>query len=80
MESFKEWLVKDSPFKLWLETDIKFLSFNSYGDVTVLIRDKKYTYVTRDGVIARKAFQLSKYAPWKMLNKLKKIDPNPKIT
>lgn len=62
----------DLDFKSFLnESGIRFMSYDSYGNVTVDINGKRYTY-QGDAAYIRNLWQKARYKPGSALNDLKK--------
>lgn len=66
-------------FKLWLEKEEplpRIVSHNNYGDITLLIRNRKYKYQTENGgyvsYLYRKYYKLG-FLPWPEYHKIKEM-------
>ena len=58
-------------FRQWLENTINFGAFAKDGTVVVYIDGKRYVYIT-DALFHDKWKRMIPYAPWRVLNQIKK--------
>lgn len=70
--SFAKWLIAEE------NRIISFVSWDSYGYITVNINGKKYIYNVSPHLHPSLQKE-ARFKPFSALNMIKKIDPNPKV-